>query len=190
MYCKFYEAYKELAKSFHLIIDTREQLTQRYEDRIKAFKEFPLDGYDRQKLDVGDYSAVLRLPNDYILDFTDLVSVERKMSVDELLDCFAANHERFEAELSRAKNSGCKLFIATEEGNYTQLVSGAYKRKISIDQVLSTYHTFQMRYDVRFEWVTPDTFVKFTYETLRRYIYEYLASNFPNGEVLRNNFCI
>ncbi len=191
MYCKFYEAYKDLSKNYiHLIVDTREQRTQRYEERIRAFEELRINGITRQKLNTGDYSGILQLPNGNILDFTDLVSVERKMSLDELLDCFATNHKRFEAELIRAKNTGCKLFVATEEGSYAQLVSGNYTRKISVDQALSCYHNFQLRYGVQFEWVTPESFARFTYETLRRFIYDYLATHYPNGEIYQLNFCM
>ncbi len=189
MYCKHYEAYKNLSGKYHLIVDTREQENERYKNRIAEFEELPIDEWERQKLDVGDYSAVLRTPDEGLIDFTELISIERKMSIEELVDCLGKDHERFENELLRAKLNNIKVYVAIESGSYNDLVNGNYNRKTSVNQVVSSYHYFEDQYPVHFVWVTPNTFVRFVNETLRRFIYNHLAINYPNGEILKKRVC-
>lgn len=183
MYCKFYKEYCELADNFTVIVDTREQPNERYDSRIKAFDSLGIE-HERQTLDVGDYSAIVTLPNGRVLDFTDRVSIERKMDIEELIQCFTSERERFENELLRAKNSDCKLYVATESGCYDDLVKGNYQKQASTRGVLGTYHTYEERYNANFQWVTPDTFPTFVYHTLRRFILDYLMTNYPNGDIL------
>lgn len=184
MYCRYYNEYRNLAENFTLIVDTREQPTPRFEDRIAAFESMGVK-IERQALNVGDYSAIVSLPNGRILDFTDQISVERKMDIKELICCFTTKRERFENELLRAQVAGCKLYVATESGCYDDLVTGNYPNNAPSQSLLYTYHTYEERYDANFKWVTPETFPVFAYHTLRRFILDYLMTNYPNGEILQ-----
>ena len=85
-----------------LIVDTREQDTPQLRQRLEsAHCEFK-----RGKVDFGDYSASFPLPDGGTLDLTQSVSIERKMSVDELAMCFGRERPRFEREFERAKKAG------------------------------------------------------------------------------------
>lgn len=184
MYCKFYDEYWELAKKFTLIIDTREQLTERFRRRVEAFDALSVP-YERRKLEVGDYSAVLKLPNGEVMDFTSLISIERKADINELLQSWFSDRKRFLAELQKAKKMGCKLYVAIEDGSYEELGRGEYTKNVKPSIAVSTYHAHEMRYNVNHQWVTPETFPTFVCKTLQNFICEYLVAKYPNGEILK-----
>ena len=69
-----YEVEKAL-DSITLLVDTREQMTDRLKDRLEL-AGLP---YERQKLDYGDYSAKCD-----VYDLSTEVVIERKMNLDEL----------------------------------------------------------------------------------------------------------
>ena len=104
------------------------------------------------------------------IDYSDKLSIERKMDLRELIACFGPERDRFEAELYRAWKKGCRLYVAIEGGCYADLVAGNYPNNHEVKNVLATYHTFEKRYGCSFVFVTPETFPTFVYETLRRYI--------------------
>ena len=164
-----YNACKRASETFSLIVDTREQQNMRYHKRMKDFQSLGVSPH-RQTLGVGDYSATVQCPDGNVIDYTDKISVERKMDLHELIICFGPERDRFEAELRRAWEQGCKLYIAIEGGSYADLVSGNYSNQHSVKNALATYHTFEKRYGCSFVFVTPESFPTFVFETLRRYI--------------------
>lgn len=183
MYCKYYNEYRALAEHFTIIVDTREQPNQRFMDRMAAFESMGIK-VEHQALNVGDYSAIVTLSNGRVVDFTDKISIERKMDIKELIYCFTTERDRFENELLRAQAAGCNLYVATESGCYDDLVSGNYPNQVSPKVLVNTYHTYEERYDANFQWLSPKTFPTFTYQTLRRFILDYLMTTYPNGEIL------
>lgn len=182
MVTKDYDACKEISKTFTLIVDTRERDTDRYHQRIARFEDMGVETA-RHALFAGDYSAIAKLPYGRTVDYTRKIAIERKMDVEELIKCFGPERERFEAELKRAHESGCKLYVVTESGSYADLVAGNYKNDHDIKNVLATYHAFEQRHNCSFVFVTPETFPTFVYETLRRYIMDDLCSKSKKGEI-------
>ena len=63
-------------ESMVLLVDTREQPTERLKERLEA-AGLP---YERAKLDVGDYSCKCTLPDGEVLDFSARAVIERKMN--------------------------------------------------------------------------------------------------------------
>ncbi len=106
------------------------------------------------------------------------------MDISELIRCFTTARERFENELLRAKNAGSRLLIATESECYDDLISGNYPNRAPSKVLVNTYHTYEERYGANFQWVSPQTFPTFTYQSLRRFILDYLMTTYPNGEIL------
>lgn len=92
---------KTVLDSMVILVDTREQDTPRLRLRLKKM-ECP---YERQKLDFGDYSAKFRLPAGDWLDMSCRVAVERKMSLDELCQCYTRGRDRFTREFERAADA-------------------------------------------------------------------------------------
>ena len=82
----------------------RDRDTPRLRLRLKKM-ECP---YERQKLDFGDYSAKFRLPTGDWWSLAGRVAVERKMSLDELCQCYTRSRDRFTREFERAAGMGAK----------------------------------------------------------------------------------
>ena len=178
----YYRRLKYISESYDLIVDTREQITPRYKARIESFKRMGVTPV-RRKLFAGDYSAIAHTPAGD-LDFTCRIALERKMSLEELITCLSSDYERFKAELERAYESGCKLYVVIEGGSYADLAAGNYRNKFTPKKALATYHTLEQRYNCHFVFVPPGAFPIFVHETLRRYIMDYLCKKYPNGKIL------
>lgn len=133
-----------------ICIDTREHTKER--ERIKK----QLQGLGAQtiesKLYVGDYMS---------LDNARLC-IDRKKTLQELCGNVTQQHERFRAELVRAREIGIKLVILCEEGKGIQSLSDVYfwhnprrdnpkyPRAIEGRQLYKSLCTMRDRYDVSF----------------------------------------
>lgn len=138
------EINKLLKENFKILYDTREQVN----DHILTYFDSKKVPYKRQKIDEGDYTAIITarpemgIPRDLYFK----VGVERKNSVDELASNLAESTDsrddiRLERELIRAKMKGIKIFLVVEDpnglenirqGNYrSQYTSKAFIGKIS-----------------------------------------------------------
>ena len=90
---------KDALESLTVLIDTREHVdTPGFQRRAAHFPR-----WRREKLDAGDYSAELTISEQ---KFRIPVAIERKMSIDELCQCFGRERARFMREFERAKENG------------------------------------------------------------------------------------
>ena len=87
-------------ESMVLLVDTREQPTERLKERLEA-AGLP---YERAKLDVGILPANVHCRMEKSLIFPARAVIERKMNLDELCMCFGRERRRFEREFERAKS--------------------------------------------------------------------------------------
>ena len=94
--------------------DTREHKEEW--ERIKGHFDSLGVEYFRSKLYVGDYQS---------LDNPRLV-IDRKKDLGELCGNVCQQHERFKAELLRAKQHGIKIIILCEHGDGIQTVEDVY----------------------------------------------------------------
>ena len=106
---------KEVLKSFQILVDSREQATERADKRYKSFSA----PYSRATLDYGDYTYNAVLPSGELLFDTNstikpLCVVERKMNLDELAACFTRGRERFKREFERALDQKCRIYLICE----------------------------------------------------------------------------
>lgn len=92
--------------SKYLLIDTREK-PKAIETIMKQFREAGIR-YERTKLLFGDYMDWNR-PH---------IVVDRKQSIQELAMNCTRDHDRFRAELERAKAAGSTLVILVEQNRY------------------------------------------------------------------------
>ena len=175
-----YKMLKYISTSYDLVVDTREQITPRYEARVESFKRMGVTPV-RKKLFAGDYSAVAHTPSGDV-DYTQIIAIERKMDIEELLVCLSTDRKRFEAELKRAHEKGCRLYIVTEGGSYADLAAGNYRNDFDAKLAIATYHTFEQRYNCHFVFVPAGAFPIFAHETLRRFIMDDLVAKFKAGE--------
>ena len=138
-----------------LLIDTREQDTALFRSRLRAFPR-----HEREKLDFGDYSAKFPLPEKEGGGFFTLsgrVSVERKMSIDELCQCFTHDRDRFEREFERAKAAGGRVYLLIEGANFEAIYAGKYRSKMRETALIASLLAFLARYDCRLIFCKPET---------------------------------
>jgi hypothetical protein len=111
-------------------VDTREHKKE-WERIKKQFDQLGVD-YIRSKLWVGDYMS---------LDNPRVV-IDRKKDLQELIGNVTQQHERFQAELTRAQQAGIKLIILCEHGD-------------DIKELMDVYFWHNPRLDMTY-WTTED----------------------------------
>ena len=117
---------KEVLKSFQILVDSREQATERAEKRYKSFSA----PYSRATLDYGDYTYNAVLPSGELLfDANGTIKpfcvVERKMNLDELAACFTRGRERFKREFERALDQKCRIYLICENSSWENLLNSS-----------------------------------------------------------------
>lgn len=132
-------------KTLTLIVDTREQDTERARRRISR-TELP---YMRRALSFGDYSCFVTLPDGAEFDFSNSVAVERKMDLDEIVSCFTRHRARFEREFIRAKDANAKLYLLIENASWEKVISGKYRSKMSPNALIASMTAWMARYNTQ-----------------------------------------
>lgn len=151
-------------ESMVLLVDTREQDTMRLRARLEQ-AGIP---YERCKLDFGDYSAKFISPDGKVYSLADRVVIERKMSLDELAQCFTHSRDRFAREFERAKASGAKVYLLVEGGSYESIMDGQYRSKMNPVAFLASIIAWQVRYNCVVVFCKPKTSGKLIKEILYR----------------------
>jgi ERCC4-type nuclease len=145
-------------KTLTVIVDTREQETPLFKERIKAF---PL--WQRQKLNAGDYSAKV-LANGGWVNIS--AAVERKMSIDELCYCYCHERDRFEREFNRAKESGIKLYMLIEGCTWEKIYRGFYASKMRPKSLVGSILSWLARYDCQILFCAANTSGKLIFDVM------------------------
>ena len=156
--------------SMVLLVDTREQPTQRLQARIEI-SGLP---YERRKLEQGDYSCKCTLPGGEELDFSSKVAIERKMDLDELCLCFGKERRRFEREFERAKENGCKIYLLVENGNWEKAYNGKYQSQYNQKALVASIDAFRARYGMQLDFCKEETTGRLIRDILYRELKEYL----------------
>lgn len=126
-----------------LLVDTREQDTLSFRRRMKEAR-IP---WERRKLDFGDYSMKVELEDGNEVDFSPDVAIERKMSLDELCQCYGKERKRFQKEFSRAKEAGAKLYLLIENGNWEKAFEGDYRSQMKPQALTASLTAWLARYN-------------------------------------------
>ena len=159
-------------ESMVILIDTREQPTQRLKSRMDIIG-LP---YERRKLDQGDYSCKCTLPGGEEFDFSSRVSIERKMDIDELCLCFGKERKRFEREFNRAKENGCKIYLLVENGNWEKAYNGKYRSRYNPKALIASINAFRARYNMQIDFCKEETTGRLIKDILYRELKEYLLN--------------
>ena len=170
---------ERVLESVTILIDTREQATERSRRRAKALGA-PVS---RAVLDYGDYAMNAVLPDGTeIYDTSQRISptcaVERKMHLDELAECFTRGRARFEREMQRAKAAGSGIWLLVENASWEALLNGRYRSKLPAKSLLASVTAWAMRYGLHLvfcdEFTTPIL--------IREILYRDLKERLTNGE--------
>lgn len=146
------------------LVDTREQDTPRLRARLRQMD----CTVEREKLDFGDYSARFPLPGGDWFSLADKVCVERKMSIDELCQCFCQSRDRFKREFERAQKAGARLYMLIESASWENIYNGAYHSKMSAQALVASVLAFLARYDCLIMFCKPETSGKLIRDILYR----------------------
>ena len=169
-------------ESMTVLVDKREQMTAKAKKRYDAFRT----PYSRATLDYGDYTYNFKLPNGKWLYGADTpserispsISVERKMSLDELAQCFTRERKRFVAEFERAKEHGARIYLLLENSTMENLVNGKYKSRFNSVAFLASVTAFMARYDMRLVMCKAET----SGRLIKEILYRELKERLQNGE--------
>lgn len=159
-------------KNLTLIVDTREQDTDRLRRRIRQTGL----SFVRQKLDFGDYSAKTTLDNGTEFDISGSVSIERKMNLDELCACYCKDRKRFTREFERAKSTGAKVYLLIENANWENAFNGKYRSKMTSSALTASMFAWLARYDCQIIFCKEETSGKIIREILYREMKERLEN--------------
>lgn len=159
-----------MLNSMIILYDTREQDTPALRKRLEGFN-CPSERY---KLDYGDYSAAYIDTTGEKVYLTNKVAIERKMSLDELCNCFTSGRARFEREFKRAVEDKAKIHLLVEEANYEKMFNGAYRSKLNPNSLIASYLAWSERYNLQLHFchaeTTPKLVYKILYYTLKTYL--------------------
>lgn len=169
---------KKALDSITLLVDTREQETPSLNRRLSDIGFT----HKRRKLDFGDYSCEIILPDGAVLSLERHVSIERKMSVDELANCLTSQRKRFVAEFERAKESGAKIYLLVENASFEKIINGRYRSKAHPNSLLSSLFAFSARYNCQVLFCKPETTGRIIREILYREVKEYLNNIVDGGD--------
>lgn len=159
-------------KTFTILVDSREQDTPRSRERYRDFNV----PYERYKLDFGDYSAKVIDDNGNEITLCNRLSIERKMNLDELCNCFCRDRKRFEREFLRAKESNAKIYLLVENASWELAYSGGYRSQMSPNALTASMTAWLSRYDCQIIMCKEETSGKLIKDLLYREMKEYLQS--------------
>lgn len=170
---------KAVLDSFSVLIDTREQDTDRARRRYKSLGV----PYDRATLSYGDYCYNATLPDGskiYDQDQTiePLAVVERKMNLDELAQCFTRGRDRFQREFERAREQGCRIYLIVENANWENLLNGKYRTRFNANAFTASQIAWMVRYNMNVMYCKEET----SGRLIREILYRDLKERLERGE--------
>lgn len=150
--------------TLEILVDTREQPTAQAQRRYASFG----CPWRRQKLDVGDYSAAVILPDGTEFSLSDACCIERKLGYSELCSCFTHDRLRFEREFERAKQAGMKVYLLVEWATWENAYSGRYRSLMKPAALVASMLAWMARYDCQILMCKPETSGRLIHDVLYR----------------------
>lgn len=170
---------KKCLESMEILVDTREQPSDRAEKRYASFSV----PYHRQKLDYGDYTYNFTLPNGKRLHESDTsvkghCVIERKADLVELSNCFCQSRERFIREFERARENNAKIYLLVENASWENLLNGRYATRYNPQAYTASVMAFMARYDAQVIFCKSETAGRMIDRILYRELKERLEKGF------------
>jgi ERCC4-type nuclease len=170
---------REVLRSFEILVDTREQDTDRARERYQRMNVPVI----RAKLNYGDYTYNATLPDgknifDTEANINPLISIERKMSLDELAMCLGKDRKRFQKEFERAKEAGGKMLLLVEDASWENLINGRYRSRLNANAYLGSLTAWAVRYDLQIIFCKAETSGKL----IKEFLYRDLKERLERGE--------
>lgn len=159
-------------KTLTALVDTREQDTVRAKKRLQSIG-LPIE---RKALSFGDYSAYCTLPNGEAYSLEKLISIERKMSLDEIAMCYTSNRPRFKREFERARDAGAKMYLLIENGDWEKAYTGSYRSRVRPEALTASMIAWLARYNCQLLFCKEETSGKLIRDVLYREMKERLEA--------------
>lgn len=177
---------KATLATMRIIVDTREQDTERSRRRYEAFG-VPIV---RKALNFGDYAYTAVLPSGCPINGTvqdgaivPTCVVERKMNLDELALCFGKERGRFEREFERAKAAGARVFLLVENATWESLMAGKYRSLLHPNAYTASLVAWMVRYDIGLIFCKAES----SGRLIRELLYRDLRERLERGDF--DDFC-
>ena len=148
-----------------ILTDTRESnnahILQYFDDNNIRHK--------KRALKTGDYTMMLEADPEFGIYrdmwFSDVLSIERKNSVEELAGNIADNGgtARFAREMSRFQNIN-NVYLVIENDRMDDIMEQKYRSQLNSDSFLRTLLTWQKRSNFYINFVQKENMGKFIYE--------------------------
>lgn len=178
----FNKKYKDREKdmiinSMVLLVDTREK-EGKNQHILDVFNSLSIP-HIRQKLEFADYSFMI--PKNEELDilsdiyFNDLVSIEKKMDLTEVIGNITKGRKQFKDELARHKGL---MILMIEKDDYKDICEENYRNDVSRQSVLGSLHKFQHEFDVPFIFVSKKYSGIYIHQTFKYYL-KYCFDKYP-----------
>lgn len=165
-----------LVRSMEIVVDSREREdSATFKPRVKRLYELSGNLLERQKLNVGDYSCKGYLPDGTLLDLTGKVAIERKESLDEAVGNLLTEKQRFERELTRAKDIGEKVYFLIENASFTKIYNGTFPHHpfAKKQSVIGSLFSLMARYNLHLIFCKPEQTADIIYEILSKELVEH-----------------
>ena len=173
---------KRMLDSMIILVDRREQPTERAEKRYQSFGV----PYHKATLAYGDYAYNFMLPDgSWLLNENETVNpsvmIERKMNLDELANCFTHSRDRFEREFRRAKDHNARIILLVEDASWENLMNGKYLCRFNQNAFFASLCSWLMRYDIQLIFCKKET----TGRIIRELLYRDMRIRIERGEFNR-----
>jgi hypothetical protein len=161
----------EILNSIIVLIDSREKENIHITDYLDKKKIT----YKEMVLDRGDYSFYI--PKNHELGisrdlyFNDIVTIERKGSLEELSGNFCNGRARIEEEFTRKKG---KMYLMVENAVYEDIIKHNYNTQYKPVSFVATLDTFEARYNINTSFVSKAAEGNFIYHKFKYHLREYL----------------
>lgn len=165
---------QEVLKTLKILVDTREQPTASYYKRLTAMG-LPTE---RRKLDFGDYSACVDLPDGKEFSLEKMICIERKMGLDEICSCYCQSRKRFTKEFERAKAAKAKIYLLIENATWEKIFMGDYRSRMNPSALTASLFAWLSRYNCQILFCKPNWTGRIIKEILYREIKEKLENDF------------
>lgn len=154
---------KKLLESLEIVIDTREQENSHIVDYLEKKKV----AYRVEKLEHGDYTAMLPanpelgIYRDMYL--SNVLSIERKGSLEELSGNFTKDRSRIESEFLRSKG---RMILLIEGASYDDILNHRYKTQYDPKSFVATIKAFESRYRIETAFTSKKSAGNYIYHSL------------------------
>lgn len=175
---KFHLINQDILDSMVVLVDTREQPTERAKERYKKLGR----PYRRCTLNYGDYTYNFEINGKLFFDESETIKplciVERKMNLDELANCLGRERKRFEAEMKRAYENNAEIWLLVENATWENLLNGKYRSKYSSKAMEASIIAWAIRYGMKIIFCKSET----SGELIKEILYRDLKERLERGD--------